>query len=87
MRFAAGFAHESQAFGEQLAIRSIIEERLDREVVIAAACGLGRRNEAAGRAVLEPHRGTLHGLRRAPGGQLTAGAGLTDQRRVGRGRG
>jgi hypothetical protein len=51
-RFAAGFAHESQAFGEQLAIRSIIEDRLDREVVIAAACGLGRRNEAAGRAVL-----------------------------------
>ena len=52
MRFAAGFAHESQAFADQLAIRSIIEDRLHREVVIAAACGLGRRDEAAARAVL-----------------------------------
>ncbi len=53
MRFAAGFVHESQPFADQLAIRSIIEDRLDREVVIAAACGLGRRTETAGRAVLE----------------------------------
>ncbi len=53
VRFAAGFAHESQAFADQVAIRSIIEERLGREVVIAAACGLGRRPDAAGLAVLE----------------------------------
>jgi hypothetical protein len=51
--FAAGFAHESQPLPEQRAIRSIIEGHLGQPVVISAACGLGRRSEAAGRAVLE----------------------------------
>jgi hypothetical protein len=53
VRFAAGFAHESQSLADQLTIRSIIDEALNREVTISAACGLGRRSEAAGRAVLE----------------------------------
>ena len=53
VRFAAGFAHEAQSLADQLAIRSIIEERLGREVAVAAACGLGRRTDAAGHAVLE----------------------------------
>jgi hypothetical protein len=52
-RFAAGFAHESQSLDDQLEIRSIIEGHLDREVVISAACGLGRRSGDAGRRVLE----------------------------------
>jgi hypothetical protein len=53
IRFAAGFAHESQSLNDQLTIRSIIDEHVGREVTIAAACGLGRRSVAAGRAVLE----------------------------------
>ena len=53
VRFAAGFAHEAQTFDEQRRIRSIIEDRLDRHVMISSACGLGRRSEATGRAVLE----------------------------------
>jgi hypothetical protein len=53
VRFAAGFAHESQSLPDQLKIRSLIDDLLGREVVIAAACGLGRRSEPAGRAVLE----------------------------------
>ncbi|PZS34571.1 MAG: hypothetical protein DLM58_05570 [Pseudonocardiales bacterium] len=53
VRFAAGFAHESQTLAEQRRIRTIIDDRLERRVAIASACGLGRRPEAAGRAVLE----------------------------------
>jgi hypothetical protein len=53
VRFAAGFAHESQSLADQLAVRSVIDDLLGREVAIAAACGLGRRSEVAGRAVLE----------------------------------
>lgn len=51
--FAAGFAHEAQALGDQLQIRDRVEALLEREVVIAAACGLGRRSDADGTAVLE----------------------------------
>jgi hypothetical protein len=53
VRFAAGFAHESQSLPDQMQIRSVIDDLLGREVVIAASCGLGRRSELAGRAVLE----------------------------------
>ena len=53
VRFAAGFAHESQTLTGQRQIRTIIEDRLQRRVAIASACGLGRRSETAGRAVLE----------------------------------
>lgn len=53
VRFAAGFAHESQSMSDQLRIRTMIDDLLGRQVTIAAACGLGRRSEAAGRAVLE----------------------------------
>jgi hypothetical protein len=53
VRFAAGFAHEAQTLADQRTIRSIIEDQLGRQVAIASACGLGRRTEAAGRAVLE----------------------------------
>lgn len=53
VRFAAGFAHEAQSLPDQLAIRSMIDDLLHREVAIAAACGLGRRSAAAGTAVLE----------------------------------
>ncbi|MFN2462725.1 MAG: hypothetical protein ABR573_02335 [Candidatus Dormibacteria bacterium] len=47
------FAHESQPLEDQRRIRDLIEEQLARRVAIAAACGLGRRSEAAGCAVLE----------------------------------
>lgn len=53
VRFAAGFAHESQPLSDQLQIRSVIDDLLRREVAIAAACGFGRRSEPDGRAVLE----------------------------------
>jgi len=53
VRFAAGFAHESQPLSDQLQIRSVIDDLLRREVAIAAACGLGRRSEPDGRPVLE----------------------------------
>ncbi len=53
VRFAAGFAHESQSLPDQLTIRSTIEDLLAREVMVAAACGLGRRSPADGVAVLE----------------------------------
>ncbi len=53
VRFAAGFAHEAQPVGDQRQIRGIVEDRLGREVVIAAACGLGRRSESAARSVLK----------------------------------
>ena len=52
-RFAAGFAHESQSIENQRTIRGMIEGHLGGEVVIAAACGLGRRTPEDGRAVLE----------------------------------
>ena len=41
--------------GDQRRIRAIIDDHLQRPVVIASACGLGRRSETAGRAVLERH--------------------------------
>jgi len=53
VRFAAGFAHESQSLADQRGIRARIDDLLQRQVVIASACGLGRRTEVAGRAVLE----------------------------------
>lgn len=51
-RFAAGFAHESQALDDQLRVRSLIEEGLGHPVDISAACGLGRRTAESGLAVL-----------------------------------
>lgn len=54
-RFAAGFAHESQSLPDQRIIRSMIEDRLGAPVMISAACGLGRRSESAGHAILERH--------------------------------
>ena len=53
VRFAAGFAHESQSLDDQLRIRAIVEEQIGRPVVIASACGLGRRTAEAARLVLE----------------------------------
>jgi hypothetical protein len=55
VRFAAGFAHESQAIGVQQGILSRVEDLLGRTVDVSAACGLGRRSDAAGMAVLERH--------------------------------
>lgn len=53
VRFAAGFVHEAQSMEDQLRIRTIIEERLGRPVVISSACGLGRRTGDAARVVME----------------------------------
>jgi hypothetical protein len=53
VRFAAGFVHEAQPLEDQVRIRTIIEEHLGRTVVIASACGLGRRTDEAARLVLE----------------------------------
>lgn len=55
VRFAAGFAHEAQTLADQRQIQAIIDDHLQRPVVVASACGLGRRSETAGRAVLERH--------------------------------
>ena len=51
-RFAAGFAHESQALEDQLRVRRLIEDRLGHPVDVSAACGLARRTAEAGLAVL-----------------------------------
>jgi hypothetical protein len=51
--FAAGFVHEAQELGAQREIRDLIESRLGREVMVAAACGLGRRDDPTARANLE----------------------------------
>jgi hypothetical protein len=53
VRFAAGFVHEAQELSRQREIRDLIESRLGRDVMVAAACGLGRRDEPTGRANLE----------------------------------
>ena len=53
VRFAAGFAHESQPLVDQFVIRTLIEDLLSRDVVISAACGMGRRTSEAAVAVLE----------------------------------
>jgi hypothetical protein len=53
VRFAAGFVHEDQGLSEQREIRDLIESRLGRELMMAAACGLGRRDEPTARANLE----------------------------------
>jgi hypothetical protein len=53
VRFAAGFVHEAQPLEDQVRIRTIIEEHLGQTVVIASACGLGRRTDEAARLVLE----------------------------------
>jgi len=52
LRFAAGFAHESQPLTDQRSIRDRIDGLLHRQVVISSACGLGRRSEADARTVL-----------------------------------
>ena len=52
-RFAAGFAHEAQSLADQIKIRAVVEGNLRRQVMMSAACGLGRRSDDAGRAVLE----------------------------------
>lgn len=53
VRFAAGFVHEAQAMEDQRRIRQVVEERLGRQVMIASACGLGRRTNETARVVLE----------------------------------
>ena len=52
MAFAAGFAHEAQSLEDPLQLRDRTEALIGREVAIAATCGLGRRTEAGGLAVL-----------------------------------
>lgn len=53
VRFAAGFVHEAQPMEDQRRVLQIVEDQLARQVVIASACGLGRRTPEAARAVLE----------------------------------
>lgn len=55
VRFAAGFAHESQSLEQQREVLELVEDRLRRQVVVSAACGLGRRDDGAARRVLERH--------------------------------
>jgi len=63
VRFAAGFAHEAQPLAHQRQIRTIIDDLLDRQVEIAAACGLGRRTAEDGRALAGTYRGAVYRLR------------------------
>ncbi len=52
VRFIAGLAHENQDFADQQRILNIVEDALDRQVDVSAACGLGRRTpEHADRVV------------------------------------
>lgn len=52
-RFVAGFAHEGQSLSDQTRIRDTVERLVGHPVDVAAACGLGRRDAATGRANLE----------------------------------
>jgi hypothetical protein len=55
-RLAAGFVHEAVSLEGNLAVRSAIEERVAREVDVAAACGLGRRSREQAIANLDLSR-------------------------------
>jgi hypothetical protein len=60
VRFAAGFVHEGQDLEVQRSIRDTIEREAGREVAVAAACGLGRRDLTHATANLDLSR-TLAG--------------------------
>jgi hypothetical protein len=52
-RFAAGIAHESQPLPDQQRIRDMVDGLLGREVLISAACGLGRRSQEAAQEIFD----------------------------------
>lgn len=52
-RFAAGIAHESQPLADQQRIRDLVDGLLGREVLISAACGLGRRSQEAAQEIFD----------------------------------
>jgi hypothetical protein len=52
LRFVVGLAHEDKDLAEQVQLLNTVEDRLNRPVDVAAACGLGGRTpEAAQRAM------------------------------------
>ena len=53
VRFVAGFAHEDQSLEDQLQIRTMVDQEVGRPCDISTACGLGRRDAAAGVAALD----------------------------------
>lgn len=53
IRLIAGIAHEDQPLEEQLKVREIIERHAGRQVDIASACGLGRRDAPTAKAALD----------------------------------
>ncbi len=53
VRFVAGCIHEDLGLDDQRRLVALIEERLDRRVDLATACGLGRRDRAAAMAAID----------------------------------
>ena len=58
--FIAGFAHEDQPFEAQRALRDYLDELVGREVGIATACGLGRREAEAAVAAIDRTAELVH---------------------------
>ena len=55
-RFVAGCVHEDLSLQDQLAVLSIVEQRLGHRVDIATACGLGRRKRESAMAAMDRTR-------------------------------
>ena len=53
VEFIAGFVHEDQALSAQRALRDHLDELVGRQVGIATACGLGRREPASALAAMD----------------------------------
>ena len=53
IEFIAGFAHEGQPIDAQRALRDHLDELVGRDVGIATACGLGRRDRDAALAAMD----------------------------------
>ena len=58
--FIAGFAHEDQTFDAQRTLRDHIDGLVGREVGIATACGLGRRESEAAVAAIDRTAELVH---------------------------
>ena len=60
VEFIAGFAHEDQSFEAQRTLRDHLDQLVGREVGIATACGLGRRDAEAALAAIDRTAELIH---------------------------
>ena len=79
VEFIAGFAHEDQPLHAQVALRDYLDELTGREVGIATACGLGRRDRDAAVAAMDRTAALVNGTT-APTNSSTTRSGPEQQR-------